>query len=228
MAGPEPHAQDFPPKSIYIIGAQSTGKTTLVTALGDYFAQNEDAHVASRPPQQLKEVARGVLKSHNFTASDIRNSKSRALELQRLIIEAQTQAEEALRNAWYIADRSALDAIAYARQYVGAAEARGLRQGVSWHVIQEKMRAGVVILCEPGGKWLIDDGVRLMPQHQAEWFELHSHFMDLLAECEIEYFVIPCSIVGLDERVQFVIDAWQRKTFSTMKDDDGSNLARVA
>ncbi|KAL8678358.1 MAG: hypothetical protein Q9186_005283 [Xanthomendoza sp. 1 TL-2023] len=151
MAGTEPQAQQPLPRNIYIIGAQSTGKTTLVTALGEHFAQHQDPRVDFEPPQQLKEVARGVLKSHNFTASDITNSKSRALELQRLIIEAQTKAEESVPTGWYIADRSALDAVVYARQYVGAAEAFNLRQGALWHVIEERMKAGVVMLCAPGG-----------------------------------------------------------------------------
>ncbi|KAL8992131.1 MAG: hypothetical protein Q9169_007345 [Polycauliona sp. 2 TL-2023] len=149
---PSPH--ELPP-NIYIIGAQSTGKTTLVSALGDHFAQ--DASLSQ--PQLLKEVARGVLTRHNFTASDITNSKERALELQRLIIEAQAAAEGALGNLWYVADRSAIDAVAYARQYVGETEARNLRKGDTWQELEERMRAGVVVVCEPGGEWLRDDGL---------------------------------------------------------------------
>ncbi|KAI4256206.1 MAG: hypothetical protein L6R42_006348, partial [Xanthoria sp. 1 TBL-2021] len=161
----------------------STGKTTLVTALGEYFAQNLELQRSTSQPHQLKEVARGVLIRHQFTANDITSSKTRALELQRLIIQAQATAEDALQDTWYIADRSALDAVAYARQYVGEAEARSLREGAVWQEIEDKMRAGVVVLCEPGGEWLIDDGVRLMPRDQAEWFALNSHFQVLLAEC---------------------------------------------
>ena len=213
MAATGGQVQELPPlpPNIYIIGAQSTGKTTLVTALGKYFAQNLDTEKLISQPHQLKEVARGVLQKHNFTASDITNSKSRALELQQLIIEAQASAESALRNVWYIADRSALDAVAYARQYVGTAEARNLRTGAAWQEVENKMRAGVVILCEPGEAWLIDDGVRLMPQNYGEWFELHAHFMALLAECGIEHVVLPCSVSHLDERVNVVIAAWRQK-----------------
>ncbi|KAI4246120.1 MAG: hypothetical protein L6R40_002072 [Gallowayella cf. fulva] len=199
------------PSNIYIIGAQSTGKTTLVTALGHYFGQNLKSYGLAENPHQLKEVARGVLREHGFTASDITTSKSRALELQRLIIQAQIRAEKALEHSWYIADRSALDAVAYAQQYVGESEAHGLQQGLTWSEVEHKMRAGTVILCEPGGQWLMDDGVRLMPQDRAEWFELHSHFMRLLTGCNIEYVVLPCSIAGLEERVAFVVDAWRRK-----------------
>ncbi|KAL8732306.1 MAG: hypothetical protein Q9166_002878 [cf. Caloplaca sp. 2 TL-2023] len=213
MANPDTQGQRVSQlhPNIYIIGAQSTGKTTLVTALGEHFAQNLDSYIFTNQPHQLKEIARGVLKQHNFTASDITSSKSRALELQMLIIEAQATAEMALQDSWYIADRSALDAVAYAQQYVGEAEACTIRQGAVWQQIENRMKAGLVILCEPGGEWLIDDGVRLMPQDKAEWFELHSHFMAILSKCDVEYRVLPCSISRLEERVDFVVDAWRRK-----------------
>lgn len=213
MAATEGHDQksDELPPNIYVIGAQSTGKTTLVTALGEYFAQSLGLETSMSQPHQLKEVARGVLIRHQFTANDITSSKTRALELQRLIIQAQAAAEGALQDTWYIADRSALDAVTYARQYVGEAEARSLREGAVWQEIQDKMRAGVVVLCQPGGEWLIDDGVRLMPRDQAEWFALNSHFQVLLAECGIPYVVLSCSVSLLRQRVEFVLQAWTQK-----------------
>lgn len=213
MAAAEYHDQkpEKLPPSIYIIGAQSTGKTTLVTALGEDFAQNVELEGSISQPHQVKEVARGVLLQHQFSANDITSSKTRALELQRLIIQAQAAAEGALQDGWYIADRSALDAVAYARQYVGEAEARRLREAPVWQAIEDKMRTGVVVLCEPGGEWLMDDGVRLMPRDQAEWFALHSHFRVLLAECRIPYHVLPCSVSLLRQRVEFVLQVWKQK-----------------
>ncbi|KAL8896255.1 MAG: hypothetical protein Q9192_003191 [Flavoplaca navasiana] len=200
-----------PPPNIYTIGAQSTGKTTLVLALGDYFAQNLQSEKLPSQPYQLKEVARGVLLRHQFTASDITSSKERSLELQRLIIEAEAAAEGALQHTWYIADRSALDAVAYARQYIGEAEACGLRHGVAWQQVEEKMRAGVVILCESGGEWLMDDGVRLMPRDWNEWCILNLHFQILLVECGIPHATLPCSVSTLHDRVDFVVQAWKQK-----------------
>ncbi|KAL8691549.1 MAG: hypothetical protein Q9218_003246 [Villophora microphyllina] len=207
----EPQHMPQPLPNIYIIGTQSTGKTTLVTALGQYFTGEVSHHNLTNAPHQLKEVARGVLKQHSFTASDITNSKVRALELQRLIIDAQASAEADLGDTWYIADRSALDAVAYAQQYVGAAEARDLQQGTAWYGITTRMKSGVVILCEPNVEWLIDDGVRLMPQDQTEWLDLHTQFVSLLAGSGMQYTVLPSSITQLEERVRFVIDIWNRK-----------------
>ncbi|KAL8868951.1 MAG: hypothetical protein Q9198_008012 [Flavoplaca austrocitrina] len=213
MARTQDHDQlaNEPPPNIYIIGVQSTGNTTLVLALRDYFAQNLPSEKLPSQPYQLKEVARGVLLRHQFTVSDISSSKERSLELQRLIIEARAAAEGALQHIWYIADRSALDAVAYARQYVGEAEARGLRHGVAWQQVEEKIRAGVVILCEPGGEWLMHDGVRLMPRGRNEWFTLKFHFQIPLVECGIPYATPPCSVSTLRERVDSVVQAWKQK-----------------
>ncbi|KAL8657462.1 MAG: hypothetical protein Q9226_001891 [Calogaya cf. arnoldii] len=213
MAATEVHNQkpeELPP-NIYIIGVQSTGKTTLVTALGEHFAENSAVERSTTQPHHLKEVARGVLIRHHFTANDITSSKTRALELQRLIIEAQAAAEDALQNGWYIADRSALDAVAYAKHYVGEPEAHSLREGAAWQEIEDKMRAGVVVLCEPGGEWLVDDGVRLMPRDQTEWFELHSNFQQILAECRIPYYVLSSSVSLLGQRVDCVLETWRKE-----------------
>ena len=82
------------PPNIYIIGAQSTGKTTLVSALDKHFEQHQT--YLSEPtarPHIIKEVARSVLRDHHFTADDIATSKPRALQLQRLILDAQSKAE---------------------------------------------------------------------------------------------------------------------------------------
>ena len=201
-------------RNIYIIGAQSTGKTTLVAALATHFAQvnsDPDSTGASHTPFQLKEVARNVLRTHNFSAHDITSSKTRALELQRLIIEAQATAEAALDDIWYISDRSALDAVVYAKQYVGADEAESLMQEESWQILEDRMRAGLVVICEPGGQWLIDDGVRLMPKDREEWFQLHEHFLALLGELKMVYIVLPCDVARLDDRVDYVLKEWTRK-----------------
>ena len=201
-------------RNIYVIGAQSTGKTTLVAALATRFAQDSsdpDSTGASQAPFQLKEVARNVLRKHKFTAHDITSSKTRALELQRLIIDAQATAEAALDGIWYISDRSALDAVVYAQQYVGANEAKSLMDGATWQALEDRMRAGLVIVCEPGGQWLIDDGVRLMPKDREEWFQLHEHFLVLLDGMKIAYTVLSCDVARLDDRVDYVLDEWTKR-----------------
>jgi nicotinamide riboside kinase len=79
------------PKNIYIIGSQSSGKTTLISALTTYFANKSDLTwrgLAIQKHQILKEVARQVLQDHESTGQDISESETRALELQTFILEA--------------------------------------------------------------------------------------------------------------------------------------------
>lgn len=196
-------------QNIYIIGAQSTGKTTLVTALMTYFEQlhaNPDG--TSTRPKIISEVARGVLQRHHYTAEDIVSSKSRALELQRLILEAQCQAENAVGDDCYISDRSGLDPLVYARRYVGVEEALALAQGPAWQQLQQKMKNGLIIVCEAGGEWLIDDGVRLMPEDRDAWLQMHVAFCEMLDELDIMYHVLPASVASLTDRVDFVLSRW--------------------
>ena len=197
-------------RNIYIIGAQSTGKTTLVTALADYF--ENQVNTSQEPiskPKVLKETARDVLKRHNFTANDIVTSRSKAMELQQLIMKAQAQAELSLDEDWYISDRSGLDALAYMRRYVGEKEERELRASVDWQGVEQRMREGLVVLCEAGGEWLIDDGVRLMPKDKEDWVQMHHLFCALLDEIGLKYIVMPTTIQGLESRVAFVMSEWR-------------------
>ncbi|KAL8718567.1 MAG: hypothetical protein Q9225_004314 [Loekoesia sp. 1 TL-2023] len=198
------------PQNIYIIGAQSTGKTTLVTALASYFEQPRTvSNDTIARPKVISEVARGVLQRHRYTAEDIVSSKTRALELQRLILEAQYEAEDAARNDWYISDRSGLDPLVYARRYVGVDEMSALTQELPWQHLEQKMRRGLVIVCEAGGKWLVDDGVRLMPQDRDAWLQMHATFCETLNELDIVYYVLPASITGLPHRIEFVLTKWE-------------------
>ncbi|KAL9597061.1 MAG: hypothetical protein Q9219_005390 [cf. Caloplaca sp. 3 TL-2023] len=193
------------PQNIYIIGPQSTGKTTLVDALASFFEQADTASY-EKTPKIIKEVARGVLRRHQYTAEDIVSSKSRALELQRLILEAQCEAERDACNEWYISDRSGLDPLVYARQYVGMEETLALIQQPTWQYLEQEMRKRLVLICEAGGEWLIDDGVRLMPQDFDAWLQMNAAFCRMLDELQIEYHILPASMTELSHRVEFVVE----------------------
>ena len=200
------------PPNIYVIGAQSTGKTTLVSALDKYFEQHRTYSSEPVPrPHIIKEVARSVLREHQFTADDIVNSKPRALQLQRLILNAQSKAERSCCQEWYITDRSGLDAVAYARRYVGNEEAKQLRQEEAWQDVEKRIRKGVVIVCGVGGEWLMDDGIRVMPESRDDWVEIQSVFCALLDELGMQYTILPCSVRDLSSRVEFVIEQWKNR-----------------
>ena len=78
-------------KNVYIIGAQFSDKTTLISALETYFNNKSDLTwkaVIVQKPYILREVAWQVLQDHEFTGQDVSGSKSRALKLQTFILKA--------------------------------------------------------------------------------------------------------------------------------------------
>ncbi|KAK8067362.1 hypothetical protein PG997_014109 [Apiospora hydei] len=201
------------PRNIYIIGAQSTGKSTLVDALEAHFRQNTSSSLPA--PTVIREVARAVLRDHNFTAQDIRDSPTRALELQRLILAAQAKAEGEVKNkasltpstpsSWLISDRSAIDPVVYAWMYVGPEAAKALMESTEWRGMHDRMAGSLVVVCEAGVEWLTDDGVRLMPTGKSEWARTHEVFCQVLEEASMRYIVLPCNLGQTEERLDFVL-----------------------
>ena len=202
------------PVNIYIVGAQCTGKTTLVKALQTHFgikAPNPDLPQRPSIPSIITEVARTVLRQHNFQASDITSSPSRALEFQRLILKAQYDAERSTEAPWYICDRSGLDPIVYAERYVGANEAKEMTETETWLELRKRMSCSLIIVCEAGADWLIDDGVRLMPSDNADWMAFHVLFCQCLKDLGLEFTILPCSIRDIKDRVDFVVHLWEKE-----------------
>lgn len=215
--------QDKPP-NIYIVGAQSTGKTTIVKALEAHFKTEAVSNNISQP-RIITEVARTVLQQHRFTAEDIRSSPSRALELQKLILQAQlsTEREISEHEEWFISDRSGVDPMVYARKYVSEDAESDLIQSREWSELSERMRKSVIIVCEAGTEWLINDGVRLMPESREEWIEFHELFCSCLDALGLRYEVLPSTMTILHERVGLVLRKWelayQGGNFKELKDN---------
>ncbi len=196
------------PKNIYIVGAQCTGKTTLISALSAHFTKATTS-AATPAPLILTEVARTVLRQHGFTASDITSSPSKSLAFQKLILEAQYATEQAAgESQWFISDRSGFDPIVYAGRYVGEEGARSLTEMAIWGELKERMGRSLVVVCEAGAEWLVDDGVRLMPEDKADWVAFHHLFCESLKSAGLDFVVLPCEMKDMAERVQFVLDRW--------------------
>ncbi|KAH7123979.1 AAA domain-containing protein [Dendryphion nanum] len=198
-----------PPRNIYIIGAQSTGKTTLAEALSASLSTS-----ASTPPTIIREIARSIILEKGYNRAEMTTSPDRALQLQQDILEAQYRAERAvdanLSSSGYICDRSGLDPIVYARLYVSENAADEMFASVAWRELEMKMRCGVVILCEAGGSWLVDDGLRLMPEGLEDWLRVDGMFRMLLGDRRIAYTVVPKEVGCVGERVGLVMDAVQQ------------------
>jgi nicotinamide riboside kinase len=198
------------PKSIYVVGAQSTGKTTLVDGLTAYFDHAaENAKAELNRPIVIKEVARTVLQKHNFTALDITTSPARALLLQKLILNAQNQAEDETSGKWFISDRSGLDPIVYAKVYVGEDAFEDMLHMPTSMKLLQNMRDSLVCICEMNALWLNDDGVRLMPKNSEDWESFHQTFLEVLREQGIKYTVLNKD-TNVVQRVGSVLAEWRK------------------
>jgi nicotinamide riboside kinase len=197
--------------NIFIVGPQCTGKTTLVNALEREIAS--DTTIIEKP-QIISEVARTILKRHSFVTEEIRTSKARCLELQKLIQDGQAQAEaEALSTAsWFISDRSGIDPIVYARRYVGMDAAREMEASTTWRLLRDRMSKSIIFLCESETAWLQNDGVRLMPDGQSDWNLMYRIFREVLEKASLRYYIVPNTMQDIKERVDFVFQVAGLKT----------------
>lgn len=198
-------------KNIYVVGAQSTGKTTLVNALAAMF-QKEAAEFDRQPPSVIHEVARKIIQSEaQFSREKVAATQESALRLQHRILAAQYDAEldasptatHASTSAWYISDRSGLDPIVYAKYLVGKQQAAEMHASPVWQELEGRMNAGLVILCEAGG-WLEDDGLRLMPEDRKAWLRVDAAFRDILEARGIEYHVMSKHVLDVHQRVDSI------------------------
>ncbi|KAF5633104.1 P-loop containing protein [Fusarium tjaetaba] len=208
--------------NIYIIGPQSTGKTTLVNRLQDDL-EHGLADSSIDKPQIVSEVARTVLAKHKYSAEDILASKTRCLELQQLILEAQAAAEkQALKtSSWFISDRSGFDPLVYAKRYAAAGAVQRLQQLEAWKQVKARMERSLIVVCETGTPWLMDDGVRLMPGSEKEWMQVFDDFCEMLDEVGLEYSVVPRTVLDISERAELVWAKWNERRLSLTSQSDG-------
>jgi len=199
-----------PYASIYIIGAQCTGKSTLVEDLRSYIVQHQVGPHSRL--HTITEVARGVMHDHNFSRDDLANP-DRALKFQYLILDAQLRAEDHHPEGTVIlSDRSGLDPLVYAAKYGPPDGLATIIASPTWAILKGRMRRSLVILCPPRADWHFDDGTRLMVKDWGEWEDTHRVFQTLLAEFNIPYHQIPESVSSRSDRVKLVLTLWDQKT----------------
>jgi nicotinamide riboside kinase len=167
----------------------------------------------------IGEVARNVLSDHNFTRDDL-TIPQRAIQLQRLILEAQYKAEiEHHPEGMILCDRSGIDPLAYSCKYGppgDLASVMGPPAWAAWQVLKPRMQTSLVILCHPRTDWVVDDGTRLMAKDWEEWQDLLRIFKKLLAENEIPYYSIPNEISSSADRVNYVLTLWTSMSFGML------------
>ena len=69
-------------------------------------------------------------------------------------------------------------------------------------------RVTLRILCG-GVPWLFDDGIRVMPDDVSDWIKFHDLFCKMLNEAGVEYYLIPKTMLGLEERLAMVLSVWK-------------------
>ncbi|KAJ9654438.1 hypothetical protein H2198_006518 [Neophaeococcomyces mojaviensis] len=202
------------PSAIYVIGVPATGKTTLVETLADRI----QGQGFRRTLCVIAEVARELVLREKINHRDITAGKDAAMDLQRRILEAQAMREREAANTAHliVSDRSGVDPIAFATKYGGRSRGQALLDLEAWTYLRQRMRCGIVILCEPIPKWFVDDGVRVVPASTAEVNELHMTFYDILQSQEISFHTLPASIENTLERVDFVMNCWRQKDKSLL------------
>lgn len=190
--------------NLYLIGPECSGKTTLLNALRAFYSDCDPASHGIEQPFVIEEVVRVIMHEKGFQARDLYDSV-RGLQLQTHILLRQNQTEEKLKDRWFLADRSALDTLVYAKEYTGLDALRALASTKEWAKSRLRMQHATVIVCEAGNtEWLSADKVRLAYQDAAEWKALNEAFFVMLREYGISYSVLPNAIKDLGERVALV------------------------
>jgi nicotinamide riboside kinase len=214
---------------IFVIGASSTGKTTLCRAL------EQRLKLGGITVVHIKEVARTVMREQGFSRETVGT-----LAMQRAIMQAQIEAEEnALQKisqiidsngssadqrtttVVLICDRCAVDPVVYATMKIDADEVRSLKTAPSFK--KAVLRYGghgaesqvsllataatrlrpVVILAGGVKEWQRqDDGVRSL----YDPFGVTDYFRATLQQLGMSYSELGEDIKDLDERVDRVLD----------------------
>ncbi|KZV69550.1 hypothetical protein PENSPDRAFT_652298 [Peniophora sp. CONT] len=188
--------------AIYVVGPSSTGKTTLCNALAKQLGLRDEVYVT--------EVARTVMREQGFSRADVHK-----LEMQQAVVDAHvardTQARSAAlfntsklaapRSTLILCDRSAIDALVYAK--LTSANDQALLASASFQTALASYRAphATFVLLRPIADWMHDDGIRSIAEDRERCFEV---FQATLDELGIKYFEIGDSCRMLEERVAFV------------------------
>lgn len=174
------------PLRIYLVGAHSTGKTTLARWVRDRYGL-----------PMISEVARGVLAEMEEQLDQIRSNLAVVDRYQAEVFERQIRAE-AEHPGSFVSDRAFCN-LAYAAQH-----ATVLSQLVADRRLErymESVRRGLVFFLRPHPELLAEDGVRAGTQWE-EVVRIDGMVKFLLEMFAIPY--VPVSCLAMQERVRTI------------------------
>jgi nicotinamide riboside kinase len=185
---------------VYVIGPQSTGKTTLVNALVERF--KGDVHV-------IREVARSVMNERGYSREDVDcEDRERRFSFQNDIFLAQVEEEGRSESMFYVSDRSAIDPLVYLMHYSGESDTRRITSGDKWKDCRRRYASSeksLMILLLPVERFLVDDDIRYVANSVAEWRALGETFRCFLQAEGIPFISIGEELIELEERVNLVL-----------------------
>ncbi|XP_033113303.1 uncharacterized protein LOC117113908 [Anneissia japonica] len=183
---------------VYLCGAHSTGKTTL---LGDVGKELQGI-------KQESEIARNVLDrmsaEERHRAIDYKNYPGEFENLQRLILENQCEVDRQNANNGedYIADRG-IDPIVYAALYLGDEAKKSLLALPITQECIQRFKNSCIFVVYPHRQCMNVDGKRITPV----WNELTRFteiLIQILKDFKIEY--IPVTVLDRSKRCKIVVD----------------------
>ena len=155
---------------VYLVGAHSTGKTTLARWIRDRYGL-----------PMIAEVARGVLAEMEARLDSLRTDLSVVDRYQREVFERQIQAEQEQEGA-FVSDRAFCN-LAYAAHH--ATILSDVARDPRLARYMESVRGGIVFYLRPHRALLAEDGVREI----VSWEDVLR--IDGMVKLMLEWFAIP-------------------------------------
>jgi nicotinamide riboside kinase len=191
-------------RCVYLIGPQSTGKTTLIKALARRF--EGDVPV-------IKEVARHVMREKGYTRDDVdSNDGERQFSLQRDIFAAQVEMENSLlstKNVSFLSDRSGIDPLVHLAFFASPDAVHRITSTDEWKRLRSRyadIEKSVLVLLLPVIEFLVDDDIRYMAKSYEDWHALAGTFQKFMKEQGIPFVEIGEECVKIEERVALVLE----------------------
>jgi nicotinamide riboside kinase len=189
-------------RNVYIIGPQSTGKTTLVKAL----VETLEGEVPV-----IQEVARKVMQEKGYSRVDVdSNDHEKKFGLQHDIFTAQVEKETTFiqAGAMFVSDRSAVDPLIYLFHYSGREAMNRIASTDEWRKVRDRYadtKQSLVVLLSPVREFLIDDNVRYMSKSLDDWHLLAAKFRLFLGEEAIPFVEMGKDVLDIKDRVAHVM-----------------------
>ncbi|XP_028403013.1 uncharacterized protein LOC114525785 [Dendronephthya gigantea] len=179
---------------VFICGAHSSGKTTLLQSL--LVEPGHDFHV-------VNEIARKILAKNRWQAEDFNPKINPATfyEFQLQILRAQWHSDVELcrQNTTYISDRG-LDPIIYCKMYLGEEWFRKIMNTKEAEECIKRHKASntLTVIIRPHRECIQEDGTRMVPKME-ELVKFTEIFLEFFKEYDIQYEII--EELCLDTRV---------------------------